>query len=100
MIRGLALRRASDQASSLHSLIGARQSLANYRRHLQQDGADPGIALQLDMQILEIDNLHRSLASDSLAFAQMSTRCDRRYSVKMIVTAVQSCTLLSGLRLI
>ena len=46
------------------------------------------------MQVLEVDNLHRSLTSDSLAFMQMSKVSTHKYSVKMIVTAVQTCTLL------
>ena len=92
--RDLAVRFATDTAVPLHAILDLRQGLVDARRLLSQVDTDPGALFQVDARILQADNLHRALASDGLAFLGMRTKKQPGYSVKTIVTAVQSCTLL------
>ena len=79
------------------ALLDARQHLADYRRLLREQGADPITAMQVDAMILQVDELHRSSTCDVLAFRGSTAdgkASKTTFSSKAIVTAVQSCTLL------
>ena len=78
-------------------LLDARQHIADYRRLLREQGADPATAVQVDALIMQLDELHRSSTCDSLAFTGVKhdgKAAKTCFSSKAIVTAVQSCTLL------
>ena len=92
MDHSLAVRRVEPSAVGFNSLLDVRDTLAAFRRSLPAD-ADPGLMFRLDAQIIQMDSLHCSAVSDKCPFQGLVHRTEA-YSPKVIVTAVQSCTLL------
>lgn len=102
------MRRVVAPDVGLHNLLDVRQTLASCRQMLHERGGegdgDAQLTFDLDRQILQVDELHRSMTSDNHAFKHRSTLqqstsqkakgAKKEYSSKVIVTAVQSCTLL------
>ena len=101
----LSSRRIAVPAPPLQSLLDVRQTLASFRQMLQEQSPDRAdLLFQVDTQILQVDELHRSLTSDTHTFQHRSSVTEagkaakrgrkQEYSTKAIVTAVQACTLL------